>query len=114
MLLLSHLNFYIAAPVINMPSSPVITDLDSSLTLSCISQNSPPDTFTWRKDGGPVMESTSIIKETHDANRADFRADFSIDSVTADDGGTYTCNVTNPLGSNSATISVIVNSKLLI
>ena len=43
-----------------------------------------------------------------------FRADYSIDSVTTSDSGTYTCTVTNPIGSNSATITVVVTGKLLI
>ena len=43
-----------------------------------------------------------------------FRADYSIDSVSTSDSGTYTCNVTNPIGTASATITVVVASKLLI
>ena len=36
-----------------------------------------------------------------------FRADYSIDSVTTSDSGTYTCTVTNPIGSDSTTITVV-------
>ena len=43
-----------------------------------------------------------------------FRADYSIASVTTSDSGTYTCNVTNPIGSDDATITVTVIGKLLI
>ena len=50
----------------------------------------------------------------HTSTSAVFRADYSIASVTEDDSGTYTCNVTNPIGTASATITVIVISKLLI
>ena len=85
----------------------------TSLILSCTSRGSPPDTFTWRKDNGPVLQSTTT-PVTYNDNSAVFRTDYSIDSVTTSDSGTYTCNVTNPMGSDNATIIVVVViSKLL-
>ena len=45
---------------------------------------------------------------TYNVTSAVFRADYSIDSVTTSDSGAYTCTVTNPIGSNSATITVNV------
>ena len=41
-----------------------------------------------------------------------FRADYSIDSITTGDSGTYTCTVTNPIGSDSATIAVFIGKLL--
>ena len=106
---LNHLSsLYTAVPVIDTPSSSTVTvNVGDSLTLSCTSQGSPPDTFTWRKDNGPtVLQSTSITAVDHTSTSAVFRADYSIDSVTTSDSGTYTCTVTNPIGSDSATITV--------
>ena len=102
--------------MIDAPSSSTVTVIaSSSLTLSCTSRGSPPDTFTWMKDGNQtVLQSTSITAVNYTSTSAVFRADYSIDSVTASDNGTYTCIVTNPIGSDSATITVIANSKLLI
>ena len=111
---LNHLSsLYTAAPVIDTPSSSTVTvTMGSSLTLSCTSQGSPPDTFTWRKDNDPtVLQSTSITAVDYTSTSAVFRADYSIDSVTTSDSGTYTCTVTNPIGSDSTTITVVV-SKL--
>ena len=111
----NHLSFlYTAAPVID-PISPntMTVHAGTPLTLSCTSRGSPPDTFTWRKDNGPVLQSTTT-PVTYNDNSAVFRADYSIDSVTTSDSGTYTCTVTNPIGSDSATITVDVISKLLI
>ena len=48
---------------------------------------------------------------TYTSTNAVFRADYSIDSVTASDSGTYTCTVTNPIGSDNAMITVVVTSK---
>jgi len=100
--------FYTAAPVIDPPSSNITVAVGSPLTLSCTSRSSPPDTFTWRKDSGPIVQSTSIATVTHNSTSAVFRADYSINSVTTSDSGTYTCTVTNPIGSDSETITVTV------
>ena len=73
-----------------------------------------PDTFTWKKNNDPVvLESTEITAVNHTSTSAVFRADYSIDSITTHDNGTYTCTVDNPIGSDSASITIIVISKLL-
>ena len=99
--------------MIDTPSSSTVTiNIGFPLTLSCTSQGSPPDKFTWRKDDDPtVLQSTSITAVDHTSTSALFRADYSIDSVTTSDSGTYTCTVTNPIGSNSAMIAVVVIGK---
>ena len=109
---LNHLSsLYTAAPVIDTPSSSTVTvNVDSSLTLSCTSRGSPPDTFTWRKDNGPVLQSTTT-PVTYNTNSAVFRANYSIDNVNISYSGTYTCTVTNPIGSDSTTITVNVIGK---
>ena len=114
---LNHLSsLYTAAPVIDTPSSSTVTvTIGSSLTLSCTSRGSPPDTFTWRKDNDPiVLQSTSITAIDYTNINAMFRAEYSIVNVATNDSGTYMCTVTNPIGSDSATITVVVTSKLLI
>ena len=106
---LNHLSsLYTAAPVIDTPSSSTVTvTISFSLTLSCTSRGSPPDTFTWRKHNNPtIRQSTNIAAVDYTSTSAVFRADYSIDSVTTSDSGIYTCTVTNPIGSNSTTITV--------
>ena len=101
--------------MIDPPSSstvPVV--VGSLLSVSCTSQGSPPDTFTWRKDSGPVVQSTSITAVTHTNSSAVFRADYSINSVATSDSGAYTCTVTNPIGSDSETITVTVIGKYIL
>ena len=114
---LNHFSsLYTAAPVIDLISPNTMTvNIGDPLTLSCTSRGSPPDTFTWRKDNDPtVLQSTSITAVDYTSTSAVFRADYSPDSVTISDSGTYICTVTNPMGSDSATITVVVTSKLLI
>ena len=105
-----------AVPVIDTPLSSTLTvTIGSSLTLSCTSRGSPPDTFTWRKDTDPtVLQSTNITAVDYTSTSAVFRADYSIDSVTTSDSGTYTCTATNPIGSGNTTITVVVSGKLSI
>ena len=112
---LNHLSsLYTVAPVMDTPSSSTVTvNVGNPLTLSCTSRGSPPDTFTWRKDNGPILQSTTT-PVTYNANSAVFRADYSIASVTTSDSGTYTCNVTNPIGNDSDTITVKVTGELLL
>ena len=93
--------------------STVTIPVNSSLNLNCTSQGSPPDTFTWRKDGGSILQSITN-QVTYTSTSAVFRTDYFTDSVTTSDSGTYTCTVTNPFGSDSATITVFVNRKFLI
>ena len=110
---LTSVYLHVAAPVIDTPSSSTVTVIiGSPLTLSCTSTSSPPDTFTWRKDNDTaILQSTNITAVDYTNSSAVFRADYSIDNVTTSDSGTYTCTVTNPIGSDTATITVFVLSK---
>jgi len=111
LLLLSNV-YPVAAPVITTATSSTVNIVDGApLTLSCTSEGSPPDTFTWMKDGVPIAQSTSITRVIHTRTRAVFHTDFTISSVTASDSGTYTCTVTNPIGSNTRSINVVVASS---
>ena len=109
-------SLYTAVPMIDIPSSYAVTvNVGSSLTLSCTSRGSPPDTFTWRKDNDPtVLQSTIVTAVNYTSTSAVFHANYSIDSVTTSDSGVYTCIITNPIGSDSATVTVAVISKLTI
>ena len=111
--LLNYLSsLYTAAPVIDPISTNTITiNVGDPIMLSCTSRHSPPDTLTWRKDNGPVLQSITT-PVTYNAISAVFRADYSIDSATTSDSGTYTCTVTNPIGSDTAIITVNVICKL--
>ena len=80
----------------------------ANYTLFCVSEGSPPDTFTWQKDGDSTMlNSTSITASSHTSTSAVFRADYTITGATTNDNGTYTCTVTNPIGSDSANITIM-------
>jgi len=101
--------------MIDSPSSSNVTvTIGNSVTLSCISRGSPPDTFTWMKDGTPAPLTPTLTTVTHNTTTAIFRSDYNISNVTTSDSGTYTCTVTNPIGSDSEKISVAVTGELIL
>ena len=77
-----------------------------NITLSCTSSRSPPDTFTWMKDGVPVTQSTDITTVTHTSTSAVFSSNYTIRVFSISDSGAYTCTVTNPIGSDHYSFTV--------
>jgi len=110
--LLFYPSLYSVAPVIDPPSpSTVKVPVHNPITISCSSRGSPPDTFIWMKDGSPVTSSSTLNTVIHDSTNAVFHSYYTIKNVTR--SGRYTCTVTNPIGSDSQTISVVaVSGKL--
>jgi len=90
--------------------SVVEANIGHLVQISCTSRGSPPDTFTWMKDGVPITESATntITTITHDNTSAVFRSDLTINRFLAINSGTYTCTVTNPIGSDSKNITVTI------
>ena len=107
-----------AAPVITaaMSSSSLaaVNVLGSGVTLTCTSSGSPPDTFTWMKDGVPVTQSTDIITVTYTNTMAVFSSSYTISNVIVSDNGTYTCTVTNPIGSDNNNFTINIRKLLYI
>ena len=101
-----YLSICTAAPVIDQPPLLLLIGINSSYTLNCTSRGSPPDTFTWVKDNSVALTS-SITAVDHTSTTAVFRSEYYIERVSTDDSGLYNCTVSNPLGSDSATIAVI-------
>ena len=102
--------------MITANSSSSISVVDGyNITLSCTSSGSPPDTFTWMKDGDPtVLQSTNITAVNHTSTSAVFSINYTISNFSISDNGTYTCTVTNPIGSNSTTITVNLRKLLCV
>ena len=86
--------------------------LGSNITLTCTSSGSPPDTFTWMKDGVPVTQSTDITTVTYNNTMAVFSSSYTISNVSVSDNGTYTCTVTNPIGSDNNNFTINIRKLL--
>jgi len=60
------------------------------------------------KDGTVVDPHPNVSTLSHDNTTANFQTNYTISNVTKSDSGAYTCTVTNPIGNDSETISVVV------
>ena len=87
--------------------------LGSNITLTCTSSGSPPDTFTWMKDGVPLLtQSTNITTVTYTNTMAVFSSSYTISNVSVSDNETYTCTVTNPIGSDNNNFTINIRKLL--
>ena len=85
-------------------------------TLECLTQNSPPTTVTWLRDGvavnvdGVGYEMMQIVTERQSYSR--YKNVLLIRNAAELAGNhTYTCSVSNAAGSNSQRISTTLTSK---
>ena len=101
--------------MIDPPTSSIVAVVvGNSLTLSCTSQGSPPDTFTWMKDGTVIDPQPNVVTLVHDSTTANFQTNYTINNVTTSDSGTYSCTVINPIGSDSENINVLATGELIL
>ena len=112
-------HFHTAAPVITtMSSSSSLSAVDivlgSNITLTCTSSGSPPDTFSWIKDGFLVPQSNDITTVTYTNTTAVFSSSYTISNIGIIDNGIYTCTVANPIGSDNYSFTVNIRKLLYI
>ena len=72
-------------------------------TASCGWTGIPDPEVTWYKDGSPLREEElpARIRITMSSDGDMFQSSLQIDNVMPSDTGEYTCNVSNPVGSQS-------------
>ena len=108
-LIIYYKHFDTAAPVITSSSSSLSA---VGITLTCTSSGSPPDTFGWMKDDVPVTQFANITTVTYTDTTAVFNSSYTISNVSVSDNGTYTCTVTNPIGSDNFNFTVNIRKLL--
>ena len=101
MLMVSH---FIAPPVLTTTSQTIHAAQGDSVSLTCTSEGSPPDTFTWMKDGVQLQNNINTTSVTYTGSVAVFQSTYSISNISSSDIGNYTCTVSNPIGSDSLEI----------
>ena len=67
----------------------VIADVGGTVTFTCSAQGGPNNTYQWKNDGEDLMNETD--------------ATLIVSNITAMNGGSYTCVVSNAAGNDSAT-----------
>ena len=79
------------------PDNETFNDNDTVL-LMCMTVGGPGNTFQWSFNGGDLVDEISST--------------LTLMQVTAENGGTYTCNVTNSAGSGSYSTSVFISPMI--
>ena len=77
--------------VLILPFGSVLTNFNSTVSLTCTAQGGPNNMFVWRRQG-MIVSNSSVLELT---------------MITGSDGGVYECTVTNDAGSGAASTSVI-------
>ncbi|XP_044055859.1 hemicentin-1 isoform X2 [Siniperca chuatsi] len=87
-------------PVISSETQKYLAPVDSSVTLQCLAEGSPPPSVTWHKDGQPLSESVR--------QRVLSSGSLQISFIQPSDTGRYTCTAANAAGTVSLEMSLTV------
>ena len=94
--------------------TPNITSLmydDAARTLTCVSTGSPATTVTWEKDGVPLSNDSCIYQLTQtvtDRTTSTYSNVLTVSEATPTGvAGTYTCTVSNQIGSDTEGFIVV-------
>ncbi|XP_031715320.1 hemicentin-1 isoform X1 [Anarrhichthys ocellatus] len=87
-------------PVISSVTQRYLSPVDSSVTLHCQADGSPPPSVTWHKDGQPLSESVR--------QRVLNSGSLQIAFIQPSDTGRYTCTAANAAGTVSHEMSLTV------
>ena len=79
------------------PDNETFNDSDK-VTLDCLTLGGPANTFQWSFNRAVIENETSAI--------------LTLPNVTAEDGGSYTCNVTNAAGSDTNSTYVFISPMI--
>ena len=99
--LMSHLSQDAVADVHITPDPPIVPEF-STVTLSCGVSQGTDLTFSWTYNGSPLSPSSTRLLSNDNK-------DLTIVNVTREDGGSYLCNVSNPVseGTDEFTLSPV-------
>ena len=95
------------------PVGPTISNLtysEEARTLTCVSTGSPATVVSWLKDGSLLPTHSSFYHFTQTVTGRASSTYSNVLNISREDTnfiGSYTCNVSNALGSNSSTLTVL-------
>ncbi|KAG0444842.1 hypothetical protein HPB47_013323 [Ixodes persulcatus] len=97
-------------PQIQPFSFPPNVNLGEKASVTCsATRGDGPFRFTWTQDGRPIVNTASKYARTV----VDDIATMTIEKVSAEDVGNYTCTVSNGAGRDSASASLMVEGETL-
>ena len=106
------------SPVVTPTISPEVLDQaqnqGTTATFTCQATGEPVPTISWYFNGDPVNVTNTIkytVSETS-VNTTTINSTLTIMSVESSDVGTYTCNATNVVSSDTSSGVLTVNGEL--
>ena len=93
--------FFAVSATVSRPSNKVTAIEDDHVVLVCTAKGYPAPHVAWIAPNGTVLQN-----QTTDTN-------LTLPNVSRHSSGTYQCNATNKLGSDSATVELDVLCKFL-
>uniref|UniRef100_A0A3Q2CRG7 Titin n=1 Tax=Cyprinodon variegatus TaxID=28743 RepID=A0A3Q2CRG7_CYPVA len=96
----------IIEPSVRPKSSSYSVQVGNDLKIEVPFAGHPKPTITWTKDGVALKQTTRV-----NVSDSAHHTTLTIKDATRDDGGMYSINITNALGSKDATIEVITLDK---
>jgi len=104
---LTHIIMLTVLPdVTTSVTSPHRSPVNATLILSCDYNAVPPSTITWLHKGSPLNPLDPQVTITSTTSRSDL--ELMRDDLGRGEGGTYTCNARNLIGSSNVDIGVTV------
>uniref|UniRef100_A0A3Q3ALP3 Hemicentin 1 n=1 Tax=Kryptolebias marmoratus TaxID=37003 RepID=A0A3Q3ALP3_KRYMA len=97
---LGKIKLRVQPPVILSETQEYVASVDSSVTLQCQTEGSPPPSITWHKDGQLLSDSVH--------QRVLSSGALQIAFLQRSDAGRYTCTAANPAGTVSLDMSLTV------
>ncbi|KAK8780168.1 hypothetical protein V5799_018496 [Amblyomma americanum] len=95
-------------PVIMPYSFPKNVALGQKTIVTCVAQSGTgPLEFLWRHNGRPIADTTS----RYEKKLSDRVSTMSIERLSAEDLGNYTCVVSNSAGSDTFTAPLVVEGE---
>ena len=107
-LLLSLSLFPVPLPNVTISPGSVNVSYNSTVTLTCVVQSLTAPTLNWTTDANVNLTSTSLVSNNDNSIH---NSTLTLEQVTLDNIGEYTCTVKNVGGEMSDMINVIVYGK---
>ena len=97
-------------------TAPTRINSDGGFSISCISSGSPATTVMWLKDGEELVVDGStivVLQSISSRTLSRYQNELIVNNLQPDDLlGTYTCVVTNALGSAGMENTLVIRGKI--
>ena len=104
----------LVAPMINSEVMDETQNEGDTASFSCQATGEPVPTISWYFNGNLLVNGTEYIISIMSLNTTTISSTLTIMNVQSSDVGTYTCNATNVISSDTSSAVLTVNGELLL